>query len=95
MHLYNTQVWQSASNLWYCNDTTDLANGSGNWWIPCRMLGITPAEFVYKLKLEFNIAGIHYNKDKNVLTYYWNKEASAKKYMNYINAYAKAVNYFI
>lgn len=36
-----------------CNDVSDLAGISGYWWVPARMLGISPASFVQLLIEKF------------------------------------------
>lgn len=94
-HLYKMSEWQSASGLWYCNDTEDLGSGSGRWWIPARILGIPPVMFVDLLMKDFKVDNISYNKEKDVLVYSWKSQAAMRKFKNWINKQAREANFVI
>lgn len=94
-HLYKESIWQSATGRWYCADVEDLGHGSAYWWIPCRMLEISPTDFILLLKDKFNASNFSFNKEKNFLNYSWEKEADARKYKNWINAEARKRNFII
>lgn len=75
----------------------DLVGTGRNWIEPARILGIKPAEFVLKLKQEFN-AEIHpYKKEGKVsfIGYSWNNLADARRFKNLINKIAREKNYQI
>ncbi len=91
-HIYKCSVWQSTSGKWHCNDIEDLANGSGYWWIPCRILGMAPTDFILLLKDNFNASNFSYDTKSNVLLYSWEKQEDAKKYCNWINKMARKAN---
>ena len=95
-HLYKMTEWESgAGGRWYCNDTSDLGNGSGLWYHPARMLNISPAEFVKMLVEKYKPDYISYNSETNVLVYSWVDQAAMRKFKNAINAESRKRNYMI
>ena len=72
MHILHYQEWQSPTGYWHCNDVSDLAGISGYWWVPARMLGITPADFVALLVEKYQPDQISFNG--KTLLYSWKKE---------------------
>lgn len=94
-HILKFTEWQSASGQWYTNDTSDLAHGSGYWWHAPRMLGIEFTDYVLMLKEKFNVTNFHYNKDKNVLIWYWDNYADCHRFTLYINNQAKKRKFFV
>ena len=94
--LYEVSEWQSTgSGLYYCNNVKDIAHGSGNWWIPARILNLTPAAFVEFLIKEYKPDKISYNEEKNFLYYAWTTPENCHKWKLYINKQARKVNYII
>lgn len=91
-HLYKASIWQGASKLWYVSDIEDLGGHSGRWWVPCRILGVSPADYARLLIEEFK-ANVRYNEERNFLYVSWNKEADARCYKNWINQMARKANY--
>lgn len=94
-HLYKCTEWQGSSGLWYCNDIEDLGNGSGRWWIPARMLGLSLDKYVEMLIKDFKVDNIKYNEERDVLIFSWRKQADMRKYKNWINAAARKANFYI
>ena len=94
-HLYEASIWQGGSNLWYVNDVKDLAGISGKWWVPCRIIGISPADYTRLLIEEFKVSKISFNEEKNFLYFAWEKEADARRYKNWINQMARKANFRI
>lgn len=92
-HLYKASSWQGGSKQWYCSDIEDLGNHSGRWWIPCRILGISPESYVQILVETFKVSYISFNKEKNFLSFSWNNSVDCNKYKNWINQMAKKANY--
>lgn len=93
-HIYRMSEW-AIGDKWYCNDVEDLAKGSGYWWIPCRILDMTPTDFILLLKETFHVDNITYNKEANILIYSWNKQADMRKFKNWINQMARKANAWI
>lgn len=91
-HLYKASIWQGGSKLWYVSDIEDLGGHSGRWWVPCRILGISPADYAQLLIDEFK-ANVGYNEKKNFLHVSWEKESDARRYKNWINSMARKANY--
>lgn len=92
-HLYKASIWQGGSGQWYCSDIEDLAQNSGAWWVPCRIIGISPADYVQFLIEEFKVSNINFNEEKNYLHFSWNIEADCRRYKNWINQIARKANY--
>lgn len=92
-HLYKASIWQGGSKLWYVSDIEDLGGHSGRWWVPCRILGISPADYAQLLIDEFKVSNIKYDKEKNFLYFSWEKESDARRYKNWINSMARKANY--
>ena len=44
--IWQATEWQGSSGNWYCNCLDNLAGGYGAWFMPARILDITPAEFL-------------------------------------------------
>ena len=79
--------WQSSgTDEWHCNDTSDLASVRGLWWVPARLLGITPVEYVKWLIENYKPDHISFNND--VLLFSWDKNnyATMHKFVLYINS---------
>lgn len=92
MAVYKAQEWQSPTGYWYCNDTSNLAAGSGEWWIPARILGMSPADFIEFLVREFKPDHLKFN---DILIYSWKDLNACRKYKNFINRKAREVNFQI
>lgn len=91
-HIYKMEEWQSGSGNWYCNDTSDLGKGSGLWWHPARILGMTAADFITLLVKEYHVDNIQFN---NILIYSWKKQSDMRKFKNFINKKAREASYMI
>ena len=94
-HIYKATTWQGSVGDWYCNDVEDLPGRSPYWWVPCRILKITPVEYVKMLVEEFHVSRLSYSKEKNVLCFSWNKDngADAARYCTFINKKAKEAKF--
>lgn len=94
-HLLKYSEWQGGSGVWYCNDVEDLANGSGRWWIPARMLGLSLDKYVEMLIKDFKVDSISYSQEEDVLIYWWNKQADMRRFKNWLNAAARKAQFYI
>lgn len=92
-HLYKASMWQGSSGKWFCSDVEDLGHHSGRWWIPCRLLGVTPEEYVKILINEFHVSSITYSLESNYLHFSWDKDPECRRYKNWINKKAREANY--
>ena len=93
--LYKATSWLGGSGRWYCNDVSDLAGVRGLWWIPPRILGITPAAYVEILIKDFNVTDISYNEEKNFLYFCWENPVDCNRYKNWINKMARQANFIV
>ena len=50
--IWQVKEWESESG-WHCKCVDDLANNSAAWWLPARVLGISPAEFIKLLLTKY------------------------------------------
>ena len=55
MHLYKTAEWEDAAGNWLVNDTTSMTSIAIKWWVPMRMLNLTPEDYIHLLKDKFHI----------------------------------------
>ena len=94
VHLMHFLEWQGASGVWYCGDTSDLGKGSGYWWLPARMLGITPAAYVEKIIKEFNPI-VYHNEDCSFVSFSWKSQSDMRRFKNWLNAEARSRNFMI
>lgn len=94
-HLYKCTTFTGGSGREYVGDVSDLKNNSNAWWIPCRILGIAPVDFVLLLKDTFHASHFSYSAETNVLSYSWDKKEDAVKYKNWINGMARKANAII
>ena len=88
--------WQSPTGKWYCNDTSDLAGIAGLWWVPARLMELTPAAYVKWLVETYKPDHITFT-DNNVLIYSWDKEhySLMHSFVLYINRVAKNKNFLV
>lgn len=86
--------WEN-NNMWYCNDTSDVSSIRFEWWVPARMLGISPAEYVQLIITQFHPDRIKYNEERNVLVYCWKNINDMRKFKNWLNAQARKYNYIV
>ena len=93
--VWKAEEWQGGSGIWYCNCISDLANGSGTWYIPARILGISPAQFISLLFNEYKPDYFHYNKEKSFCMWGWTNQSKERLYKNWINKKAREVNFQI
>ena len=92
--VYKQTEWESPSG-WHCNCVDNLGGGSGTWYYPARILGISPAEFVSFLMTNFKPDKFYYDPESCFCSWCWNKQADMRKYKNFINKKAREVNFQI
>ena len=86
--LLRYEPWES-NGRYYVNDCTDLKSDRGKWWVPARMLGISPADYVKLLVEQFKVDKIAYNQEADVLVYSWNSLQKAREFKNWLNREAR------
>lgn len=96
MHIYKATEWQSAiTNYYHCLDTIDLAHGSSEWYLPCRILDITPAAFLQLLKEKYHATIKRITP--TLISYYWlpHQRKEVLQFKRDINLCAKKKNFWI
>ena len=94
MHILKFTDWESPSG-WHSNDTSDLANGSGNWWNVPRMLDLELTDYIILLKNKFNAINFHYDVVHNVLLWNWQSYTDCHNFTLYVNNEARKRKFFI
>lgn len=85
--------WTDGIGNWYCNDTSNLSGLNGLWWVPARMLNLSPAEYAKMLIERFKPDNIKYFEDTDVLVYSWKSQAQMRLFKNWLNAQARKYNF--
>ena len=87
--IWQATEWQGSSGSWYCNCLDNLAGGYGAWFMPARILDITPAEFLTLLITEFKPDNISISEVGCFVTYSWKSQSAMRKWKNWINKQAR------
>ena len=96
MGVFKLTEWESTSSgQWYCNDVSNLAGGSGDWWNCARACNLSPADFIKMLIKDFHPDNFYFSEDKCFISYSWNSQVDMRKFKNYINAQARKNNFNI
>jgi hypothetical protein len=93
--LLRYEPWDDGNGNFHVNDCTDLKSIRGLWWVPARMLGISPAEYVELLIVRFKVDKIKYLQEADVLIYSWNSLQKARDFKNWLNQEARKRQYVI
>ena len=94
-HLYKCTEWEGGG-LWFCADTSDLVHDSSNWYVPCRVLGVSPAEFVRLLKEKYNCDIIKWTAEEPCMLFYcWSNQSDMRKFKNDVNKAARDRHFLI
>ena len=94
-HLLKYTEWKGAGEDWYCNDVSDLGGISGVWWLPARMMKISPAEYMKWVIENFHPDTVYHSKDCSFVGWCWKSQNDMRKFKNKINALARQENFMI
>lgn len=94
-HLYRMSEWQDGNGKWMVNDVEEVSAAPGYWWYPARLLGVTCAEYVKLLHTKYHAQNIWLSESGNVLVFFFNELADARKFKNELNALARKKNFII
>ena len=89
--LYRCEEWESPTG-WHCNCVINLAGGSSIWYLPARILNISPAAFVELMITEYN-ANAFIDKEKCLVFFTWQKQSDMRRWKNFINKKAREINF--
>ena len=93
--LYKMTEWSSPSGFWHCNCIDDLGHNSGVWYLPARILDLSPAAYIEYVIKNFKPDDIYANKEKCFISFSWKKQEDMRKFKNYINKKAREKNFQI
>lgn len=93
-HVYKTSIWDESGKIFHCNDIEDLGNNSALWYIPARILGITPAAYI-KLMIEKFNAKVSYLPKSAIILFQWDNYNDCNKYKLFINKKARERKFII
>lgn len=91
-HLYKVSEFQGGSGRWYCNDISELAGVSSEWWAPARLLNMNLDGYVATMVNKFN-AKVHFNGTNAI--FYWDKYSDCHKYVLWINKQSRQNQWII
>jgi Uma2 family endonuclease len=94
MAIWKATEWETTSG-WHANCVDNLAKGSGAWWHPARILGISPAQFIELLLTKYKPDHFMYSKDTCFCTWSWSDQNKMREFKNFINRKAREANYQI
>ena len=86
--IWQVKEWESESG-WHCNCVDDLANNSAAWWLPARVLGISPADFIKLLLTKYKPDEFYFNPDTCFCCWSWKSQSQMRLYKNWINRIAR------
>ena len=93
--LYKLTEWQGATGRWYCGCVDALGSKNNVWWLPAKILDITPAAFIELVVNTYGADNISFNKDTFFFSFSWSDQNKERKYKNFINAAARKKNFQI
>lgn len=82
---YFNDEWQSASGNWHCGNTSDLGNGSNEWWRLPRRLNMPLEDYVQMLITQYKPDNIYYDIEHNLLSFSWKSITAMRKFKNDMN----------
>lgn len=93
--LWKASEWETSSG-WHCNCTDNLAGGSSLWYLPARILNISPADLIILMKDKYN-AEVNFcgTKDNFIVLFTWEKQSDMRLWKNFINRKAREINFQI
>ena len=93
--LYKLTEWQDVCGKWHCGCVDDLANGSNMWYLPARILNISPAQYISWVIDNYAPDDIYASKEKCLVFISWTDQNKMRKFKNYINKKAREINFQI
>ncbi len=95
-HIYKATMWKdSCFEEWSCGDTSwtdDKGSKCGCWWVPCRILQMSPVEYLKIMIKEYHIVIKQYHKYEDgyqLIRWVFTTEQDARNYKNFINKKAR------
>ena len=93
-HLYKLSEWEICGS-WYCGDVEELGKGSNYWWLPARMLGMTPADYIKWVIDNFKPDNVRHSEDCSYVGWSWKSQTEVRKFKNQMNALARKHSFMV
>ena len=93
--IWQASEWQSASGLWHCGCLDKLGQDSNAWYLPARILGLTPANYIKLIIAKYKPDDVYVNTEKCLVFFSWKSQAQMRLFKNMINAEARKKNFQI
>ena len=94
-HILKYSEWEDSSGNWHCGDIEDLGKGSNLWWLPARMLGMTPAAYLEWVITNYKPDNVYYSDDASFVGWNWKSQTAMRKMKNDLNAKARTKGFMI
>ena len=94
--LYKMSEWEN-NGRFHCGCVDDLAHDSGVWYLPCRFLDLTPAQYLEMVITKFKPDDFYYSMKDNTCfcSWSWSKQSDMRLFKNFINKKAREKNFQI
>ena len=93
-HLYRMTEWESPLG-WHCGDVEDLGHGSNYWWLPAKMMGLTPAQYLKYVIDNYKPDSIRHSENFSYVGWSWKDQSAMRKFKNSMNALARKKNFMV
>jgi len=93
-HLLKYEEWETSTG-WKCGDLQDLGKGSNYWWLPARMLQMTPANYLKWVIENFKPDEVYHSDDYSLVGWSWKSQNKMRVFKNKLNALARQYNFMI
>lgn len=88
------EVEAEMGDHWYSFCPKNLGKKYSQWLVPCRILDITPAEFIKLLTEDYN-AIVKYYPSNSFLSYKWSSRVDESRWRLFINKAAQVKGFHI
>ena len=92
--LYKMSEWESSSG-WHCGCIDDLTKGSNVWYLPARILNMTPAAYMEWVIKEYKPDYTYFSSEKCLFFFSWKSQEKERAFKNFINKKARERNFQI
>ena len=90
-----SEFQDQGKGYWHCVCVEGLGHSAAQWFVPARILGLSPAAYVKYIIDNFKPDDIYINKEKCLVFFSWKKQSDMRKWKNFINAKAREKNFQI
>ena len=92
--LYKQTEWESESG-WHCGCVDNLGKNSNAWYLPARILGLNPADYIKFIIKNYKPDNIWVDSEKYLVFFSWKNQSDMRLFKNFINKKARECNFQI